>query len=82
MAKPSRAPHRLALDEIGELPDLPGGPPDLEPVLDLNGEAGRVITSVLQPTEPVEEDAGRITLSYISDDAAHARRSPQAPVSR
>jgi hypothetical protein len=72
VAKPRRAPHRLALHEVAELSDLPGGPPDLEPVLDLNGEAGRVIASVLQPPEPVEQDPDRITLSYVSDDAAHA----------
>jgi hypothetical protein len=41
----------------------------------LNGDAGRVIASVFQPPETIEDDANRISLSQTaSDDSTHGRR--------
>ena len=48
--------------------------------VDLHGEPRRVVTPVLQATEPAEQDRRRFAAPGVADDAAHVRRLSDAPL--
>ena len=74
---PARVPephaplHRLLPQDRLELLDAPGAPPDLQPLRPQHGHAGGVIAAVLEPLEPVQDDADGAPLPDVADDPAH-----------
>jgi hypothetical protein len=72
VADPDAAGHRpLAQDTLQDL-HPPRGAPHLQPAAGADhGHAGRIISAILQPLEPVDDDPDRALLSDVADDSAH-----------
>jgi hypothetical protein len=67
---------RLSLDQIGQLTDLPGPPSNGEPTVGYRGQTGRVIASILQTAQAIDDDPAGVSLSYVTNDSAHRRDTP------
>src|SRR6266852_5205630 len=79
VGRPARVPdpdpslHRTLAQKPLEHLDAPGRAPDLESLGPQDGQAGRVIAAVLEPLEPLHDDADRVLVSDVADDAAHGQ---------
>src|SRR5688572_104547 len=58
-----------AITEVAQLADILG---DCQAAVSAqHGDAGAVITAILQPRQAIEDEGGSFLAAYITDDAAH-----------
>src|SRR2546425_9297223 len=62
-----RARDGLAREDLLEVPQFSGAPADLDASIAHHGDAGRVVPTVLQPPQPVDEHLRDVLGSDISD---------------
>src|SRR5688572_12957912 len=55
--------------EVGQLADRAD---DFHAASGVDGEAGRVVATVLEPAKALHEDGGAVLRSHVRDDSAHA----------
>ena len=67
------APRRVLEDEAGQVRDPPHALARVDRAVMEGRHAGRVITAVLEPPQPVQQDGRRFRLADIADNAAHRR---------
>jgi len=67
------AGDRLGADGVLEARELAGAPPHVNRAVAHDGHAGRVVTAVLEATQPVDEDGHHGFRADVADDAAHVR---------
>ena len=63
--------HRALAQQAFEHLDAAGRAPDLESLGPQHGHAGRVVAAVLEALEPLHDDADRVLVADVADDAAH-----------
>ena len=73
VADAERAVHRVEPDGIFQVAQFALGAPNGElPVVAEHGDAGRVVTAILQPLQTFQDNRNGSMIAHITDDSAHA----------
>src|SRR5207253_11167895 len=76
VADPGRPAEGVLAEECGEPVELADAAPDLHVMVVEDGEAGRVVTPVLELPEPAHQDRARVARPDVADDATHGSAPP------
>ena len=67
--------QRLRFNRPLEIDQLARAPSSLDLAIANNGYAGRVVATIFEPSQPVEEDGDNFLRSEIANDSAHVTLS-------
>src|SRR3972149_3716280 len=54
-----------------QLDDPANGPAEIDTIAVLHGHTGRIVTTIFEPFQPLDQDGLCRVFSHIADDAAH-----------
>ena len=78
VGRPARVPdavvarNRIGFDDLFEVRQLAGAPPQIHRAVVHDGDARRVVPAVLEPPQPVDEHGHDVLRSDIADNSAHS----------
>ncbi len=68
----NRAREALLRERFLEVAELADRADNLDAVVRMNGEAGRIVAAVFEPPKPVEQDRRRLAVTDVTNDSAHS----------
>ena len=73
VADPERTVDRVHADGLFQIAEFALGAPDFEPpIAAVNGQAGRIVSSILEPPQAFQNDWNGLMGSYVANYSTHS----------